>query len=102
MSDAEHPKSNSDIDDLPFPEWLGVVVRVAISAHLATCKPKQAQAFLHEMARILSSEEAVADLMPERPARHHAALARERRRAMAWFRQNMPSFLARMDRSRPT
>lgn len=85
---------------MPLPHWLAVVMRVAISSYLKTAKPKDAEAFMEEMTRTFASEEALSAVLSFRPAAQAEDVARERRKALAWYRQNAPLFLSSLPRKR--
>jgi hypothetical protein len=85
--------------DMPAPDVSLVLMRVFLEAHLATAHEKparRARAFLSMAARSLADEESIATVMPIRPSSEHAAQAEARRQAIAWARQMMPVFLARL------
>lgn len=81
-------------EELPPPSAELVLIRVFVTAYLATTTPRRANAFLREAARLLESEESVALLLPIRGASQYAQVAMARRSAVALFRQLMPTFVA--------
>lgn len=87
----------SEPEGLPTPSAELVLIRVFVTAYLATAhtRPrKRADAFLTEASRLLESERTVALLLPIRPADQHAELSRARKQAVGLFRQLVPTFIA--------
>jgi hypothetical protein len=98
MSDAEHPESKTDIGEMPEPSAEIVLIRVAISAFLATTSEKRAEAFLRHMAETLADEESLAAISPIRRATHARSVSKARRGAVAMFDALLPTFQAYVKR----
>ncbi|HEY9219513.1 MAG TPA: hypothetical protein VIO94_15810 [Phenylobacterium sp.] len=86
----------SSADDMPPPSAEIVLVRVAISAYLATNSRKKGDAFLRAMAEILRDEESLSSIVPIRPAPNAANLQGARRGAIALFRALLPTLIAKL------
>ncbi len=79
---------------LPAPSAELVLIRVMVSAYLATAPRRRSEAFLRQAAKLLENEEAVSLLLPMRPPAQQAELSRARREAVAMFRQLLPVLIA--------
>lgn len=83
--------------ELPAPSAELVLIRVMVCAYLATAheRPKRrGRAFVREAARLLNSEDSVTLLLPGRSVGHHAGVTEAGRRAIAHFKQLLPTMLA--------
>lgn len=83
-------------DELPrqSPEML--LWRASVEAFLVHIGRENAREYLHLLAEILASEEALSMTFPIRPTADSAESRRARRAAIAMFRTCVPVFLARI------
>lgn len=86
----------TEAERLPAPSAELVLIRVMVSAYLATAPRRRAEAFLRHAATLLENEESVSLLLPIRPPTQHSALSKARRQAVAMFRELLPALVASM------
>src|SRR5690606_32547163 len=81
---------------LPPPSAELVLWRVALEVFVATRRRKEGEKFLRLMAEKLASEEPLAAGVPSSPSSQQEATRSARRQAIAFFRQMLPVWLARL------
>lgn len=79
--------------ELPPPSPELVLWRVLTEAMVEELGRKRGERLLRTIARKLSSEESLSEVMRIRPASDDAAVAHARRQAMAFFRQTLPRLM---------
>ena len=81
---------------LPPPRAELVICRVGIEALLDVLGPKKGERFLKCMADRLETEERLSEVIRIRASCEDGAVKQARQEAMMWFRQMLPTFMARL------
>jgi hypothetical protein len=71
-----------------------VLLRTGAQALIRTLGARKGRRFINEWASLLSSEESVALLFPNREPSERAAVRRAQRGAIAWFNEAAPALIA--------
>ena len=91
MSEAAPPP-----EDLPPPSAELVLYRVHVEALIATLGRRKAEKYLRTASEIFATEQSLSAVLMFRPMAQQEPLMRARRAAAYWFKQALPTFIARI------
>lgn len=92
MSDTQSLPSTTE--ELPAPSAELTLIRVLVSAHLATSSRRKGDAFLEACALTFADEERLQAILPIRPPLQQKARRVAQKQALAMFNALLPVWLA--------